>query len=62
VNTLVYQLTGRRLPEFWGDTIHQSTGRLKRYYVRAGLELVEEHPTRRFAGAPVFIYHTLRKT
>jgi SAM-dependent methyltransferase len=62
VNTWVYRLTGRRLPGFWGDTIYQSTPRLRRYYRRTGLELVEEHPAGRFARAPVFIYHTLRKS
>jgi ubiquinone/menaquinone biosynthesis C-methylase UbiE len=61
VNTLVYRLTGRRLPGFLGDTLFQTSSRLQRYYTRAGLELVEEHPSPRFAGAPVFIYHTVRK-
>ncbi len=62
VNTVVYRLTGSRLPGFWGDTVYQSSGRLRRYYERAGLELVEEHPSPTYAGAPVFIYHRLRKT
>lgn len=61
VNTAVYRLTGRRLPGFLGDTLFQTTARLKRYYRQAGLDLVTEHPAPRFAGAPVFIYHTLRK-
>jgi SAM-dependent methyltransferase len=62
VNTHVYRRTGRRLPGFWGDTIYQAPGPLRQYYRRAGLELVEEHPSRRFGAAPVFIYHTLRRT
>jgi ubiquinone/menaquinone biosynthesis C-methylase UbiE len=61
VNTLVYRLTGRRLPGFWGDTLYQSSPALHRYYERAGLEVIEEPPSARFAGAPVFIYHTLLK-
>jgi SAM-dependent methyltransferase len=61
VNTWLYRVTGRRLPGFWGDTLYQSTPTLRRYYARAGLELVREHPSPRFAGAPVFIYHTVRR-
>lgn len=61
VNTAVYRLTGRRLPGFLGDTLFQTTGRLRRYYHACGLELVEHHPAPRYAGAPVFIYHTVRR-
>ena len=61
VNTWCYALPGRRLPGFWGDTLYQSARRLARYYEAAGLDLVEERPSARFAGAPVFIYHTLRR-
>jgi SAM-dependent methyltransferase len=60
-NTAVYRLTGRRLPGFLGDTLFQTSRRLQRYYRRCGLELIEDHPSPRFAGAPVFIYHTVRK-
>ena len=62
VNTHVYRLTGRRLPGFWGDTVYQAPGVLREYYRRAGLELIEEHLSPRFAGAPVFIYHTVRRS
>ena len=61
LNTALYRVTGRRLPSFWGDTLFQSAGRLKQYYRQVGLELVHEHPSPRFGGAPVFIYHTLRR-
>jgi SAM-dependent methyltransferase len=61
VNTWVYALTGRRLPGFWGDTLYQSRARLRRYYDRCALDLVEERPAARFAGAPVFVYHTIRR-
>jgi SAM-dependent methyltransferase len=61
-NTLVYRASGRRLPGFWGDTIYQSPPRLLSYYRRSGLELLGTHPSGRFGGAPVFIYHTLRRT
>lgn len=60
-NTAVYALTGKRLSGFWGDTLYQSERRLRRYYAAAGLDLIERHPSPRFAGAPVFIYHVLRR-
>ncbi len=62
VNTWIYAMTGRRLPGFWGDTLYQSSARLRRYYERSGLDLVDERPSARFAGAPVFLYHTIRRT
>ena len=60
-NTWVYRITGARLPGFWGDTIYQDRRRLERYYTASGLTLVDEHPAATFAGAPVFIYHVVRK-
>lgn len=60
-NTLLYRATGRRLPGFLGDTLYQTTGRLQTYYRAVGLELVENYPAPTYAGAPVFIYHTLRR-
>ncbi|HXW04379.1 MAG TPA: methyltransferase domain-containing protein [Vicinamibacterales bacterium] len=61
VNTAVYRATGRRLPRFWGDTLFQTSPRLRRYYRTVGLELVSEHLSRRFGGSPVYICHVLRK-
>lgn len=61
VNTWWYAATGRRLPAFVGDTLYQSDRRLRRYYAAAGLELVDAPAAARFAGAPVFIYHVLRR-
>jgi SAM-dependent methyltransferase len=61
VNTIVYALTGKRLPGFVGDTLYQGRRRLLRYYRKAGLDVISEHPSATFAGAPVFIYHTLRR-
>jgi SAM-dependent methyltransferase len=60
VNTVFYALTGRRLPGFVGDTLYQGRGRLQRHYTHAGLEVVRDHPSPTFMGAPVFIYQTLR--
>jgi SAM-dependent methyltransferase len=62
INTAGYAVTGQRLPGFWGDTLFQSERRLRRYYAQCGLELVEARPAPRFARAPVFIYHVLRRT
>jgi SAM-dependent methyltransferase len=59
-NTVFYSVTGRRLPGFWGDTLYQSERRLRRYYRQTALEY-RPTPAPRFLGAPVFIYHTLRK-
>jgi SAM-dependent methyltransferase len=61
VNTWFYALTRRRLRGFCGDTLYQSERRLRRYYEQAGLEVVRARPSGRFLGAPVFIYHSLRR-
>ena len=61
VNTLVYRLTGKRLPGFLGDTIFQSDRRLRRYYRAAGLTFESAINSRRFLGQPVFIGHVVRK-
>jgi SAM-dependent methyltransferase len=61
LNTFLYRATGLRLPGFVGDTLFQSSRRLQRYYRGVGLELIDEHPAAAFGGAPVFIYHTLRR-
>jgi SAM-dependent methyltransferase len=60
-NTAFYRISGRRLPGFAGDTVYQSRRRLKEYYERAGLEILEDCPAQTFLGAPVFIYQTLRR-
>ena len=62
VNTFFYALTGSRLSGFLGDTLYQSERRLRQYYAGHGLEIVEARPSAGFAGAPVFIYHVLRRT
>jgi SAM-dependent methyltransferase len=61
VNTWFYAASGRVLPGFLGDTIHQTRGRLLRQYERHGLRLRREHPSPRFLGLPVFIYHTVER-
>ena len=61
LNTAFYCATGRRLPGWVGDTLFQSSRRLRRYYESCGLGLEEEWLSRRFCGSPVFIYHVLVK-
>lgn len=61
VNSAAFFLTGRRLPSFWGDTIAQTSARLKRLYQANGLSLIAETPSPKFLGFPVFIYHEIRK-
>jgi SAM-dependent methyltransferase len=61
VNTFIYRCTGGRLPGFLGDTLYQSDRRLRAYYAAHRLELMETHPSAAFAGAPVFLYHVLRR-
>jgi len=60
-NTVCFRLVGRRFPTFLGDTLYQSRARLSRYYDRYDLNVVEDTPSKRFLGAPVFIYHTVQK-
>lgn len=60
LNTWFYALTNRRFPGFWGDTLYQSDRRLRRHYRHAGLAVVRRHPSAKFLGLPVFIYHTVR--
>jgi len=61
VNTWLYALTGRRLRGFWGDSLYQTERRLHRYYKQAGVDVARMHPSARYLGVPVFIYHTLRR-
>jgi SAM-dependent methyltransferase len=61
-NTIVYRLTGRRLPGWLGDTIFQSRGRLRAYYERYGLTVLADPAAPKFAGLPVFIYHALERS
>jgi SAM-dependent methyltransferase len=61
VNTVVWRVTGRRLPGFLGDTIFQSRGRLSRYFARSGLNLQHDIPSKPFLAVPVFIYQVLEK-
>jgi hypothetical protein len=35
--------------------------RLQRHYTRAGLEVIHDHLSPTFMGAPVFIYQTVRR-
>ena len=61
VNTWVWNITGRRLPGFLGDTIYQSRRRLSKYFKVNGLSLLEDTPSKRFLGFPVFTYQLIKK-
>lgn len=61
VNTWLWVLTGRRLPGFLGDTIYQSRRRLAKYLRENNLTLIEDIPSRRFLGFPVFTFQTIEK-
>jgi ubiquinone/menaquinone biosynthesis C-methylase UbiE len=61
VATWWYAMRGVRLRGFLGDSLYQSRRRLATHYHRAGLELLEDRDSPRFAGSPVFIYHVLRR-
>ncbi|MEI6668156.1 MAG: class I SAM-dependent methyltransferase [Acidobacteriota bacterium] len=61
-NTVVYRLTGRRLPGFLGDTLCQSSGQLKSYYRAFGLTLERELVVGAFLGAPLFLCHRVVKS
>lgn len=60
-NTLLYRLSGRRLPGFLGDTLCQGSGRLRKYYRDSGLELESELIVDRCLGAPRFFGQSARK-
>jgi SAM-dependent methyltransferase len=60
-NTWVYRASGRRLPGFWGDTLCQSSGRLRGYYDRLGLRLERELWVGAVVGAPLFLCQRVTK-
>lgn len=61
VNTWLFAVTGRVLPGLWGDTMYQSSRRLRRYYAQHGLRLIAWTPSKKFLGWPVFIYHKVER-
>jgi SAM-dependent methyltransferase len=60
-NSALFFVVGKRLPGFWGDSILQTPGRLRRLYNANRLSLREETPSRKFLGFPVFIYHRVSR-
>jgi ubiquinone/menaquinone biosynthesis C-methylase UbiE len=60
VNTWYWQLAGKRLPGFWGDSIYQSRARMQEYSRNFSLELTI-NDSKTFFGLPVFIYARLSK-
>jgi len=61
VNTAWYQVAGRRIPGFFGDTLCQLPSSLRRQYRKLGFSLVNEVIVSRFAGAPQYFGHQLLK-
>jgi SAM-dependent methyltransferase len=62
LNTWYCRCCNRRFPGRLGNTIYQSTRRMRRYYRASGLQLVVATQGKSFLGFPVFIYHHLKKT
>jgi SAM-dependent methyltransferase len=60
-NTFYYRLRGRRLPGFLGDTICQTSTRMRSYYVEAGLALGSMAVAGAAMGQPQFICHRVVK-
>lgn len=61
VNTVVYCMSGRRLPGFIGDTILQSPRRMKKYYRQNNLQFEQEIIVGRELGLSVFFGHRVKK-
>ena len=62
VNTWLWALTKLRLPGFLGDTVYQSRRRLKKSFRDSRLILVQDSPSKRFLGLPVFTAQVLYKS
>ena len=60
-NTLFYQLFGRRLPGFLGDTLCQTSRRLRSYYRASGLVLEREQVVGAVMGHPQYLCHRVVK-
>jgi ubiquinone/menaquinone biosynthesis C-methylase UbiE len=61
MNALFYGLTSRRLPGFLGDTLCQTSWRMRSYYRAYGLQLKEEYVEEYVMGFPRFLFHRLVK-
>lgn len=60
LNTWLFDISGKVLPSFLGDSIYQSDRRLRAYYDKSNLTLVKETPSPRFLGLQVYMYHFLQ--
>ncbi|HWL11100.1 MAG TPA: class I SAM-dependent methyltransferase [Planctomicrobium sp.] len=61
VNTLVYRVTGKRLPGIPGDTLCQQRSRMRLYLHEQGLQLEEMFPIGTCAGFPEYLAVRVRK-
>jgi ubiquinone/menaquinone biosynthesis C-methylase UbiE len=60
-NSLCYSITGQRLPGFLGDTLCQTSRRLRSYYRDYGLRLERVRVIGVVMGCPQFLCHRLVK-
>jgi ubiquinone/menaquinone biosynthesis C-methylase UbiE len=61
VNTLLYQLFSRRLAGRFGDTLCQTTRRMRSYYRSHGLILERVHVAETMMGFPRYLCHRVIK-
>jgi SAM-dependent methyltransferase len=61
-NTLFYRITGWRLPGGLGDTLCQTSSRMRSYYAASGLRLEEERVVESVMGSPRFLCHRVVKS
>lgn len=61
LNTQVYQLLGRRLPGWLGDTLCQQSRALNNCYRASGLTLVREEVVGAVMGLPRYLCHRVVK-
>ena len=61
LNTALYVPTGHRFPGFFGDTLCQTQGAMRRAAANAGLSLEFSQVVDRTLGIPRILFHGLRK-
>lgn len=61
VNTVVYELSGNRLPGWIGDTLCQRDSEMRRAYSRSGFVVTDCAVLDRTLGVPRILFHALRR-
>ncbi len=62
VNSVMKEVSDRKLPGKYGDTAYVTHRRLAELYARHGLILRVHTPSPTFLGQPVFIYHSAERS